>query len=97
MSADSTNGANEQEKPKIEFPCRYPIKVMGHATESFVEEVMVIVRRHAPETHNDDVNSRPSAKGNYLSITVVIEAQGKEHLQTLFTDLKTLPAVKLVL
>ena len=57
----------------------------------------MIVRRHAPETHDDDVSSRPSAKGNYLSITVVIEAQGKEHLQTLFMDLKTLPAVKLVL
>ena len=70
---------------------------MGHATDDFVEEVMVIVRRHAPETHSDDVNSRPSAKGNYLSITIVIEAHGKEHLQTLFTDLKTLPAVKLVL
>lgn len=97
MSADKTNDPTQQEAPKIEFPCRYPIKVMGHASDSFIEEVMIVVRRHAPDTHDDDVNSRPSAKGNYLSITITIEAQGKDHLQTLFGDLKTLPDVKLVL
>ena len=27
-----------QERPKIEFPCLYPIKVIGHAVDNFKEK-----------------------------------------------------------
>jgi uncharacterized protein len=87
----------EQQAPKIEFPCRYPIKVMGHATDGFERDVVDIVKRHAPAVEEQDVSSRPSAKGNYLSVTIVIEATGQEQLGILFADLKKLAAVKLVL
>ncbi|ALO46807.1 HP0495 family protein [Pseudohongiella spirulinae] len=87
----------EQQAPKIEFPCRYPIKVMGHAIDGFEQAVIDTVRRHAPEVQEQDVSSRPSAKGNYLSVTIVIEATGQEQLEILFADLKRLTAVKLVL
>lgn len=87
----------EQQAPKIEFPCRYPIKVMGHATEDFERDVFDTVKRHAPGVQEQHVSSRPSAKGNYLSVTIVIEATGQEQLEILFADLKRLTAVKLVL
>ena len=39
----------EPEAPKIEFPCDYPVKVMGANDDDFVDVVVEIGRRHAPE------------------------------------------------
>jgi len=88
---------SDTEAPKIEFPCEYPIKVMGDATETFQLEVLEIVRRHAPAVQHEHVTAKSSAKGNYLALTIVIEATGLEQLELIFSDLKGLAAVRLVL
>jgi uncharacterized protein len=88
---------SDSEAPKIEFPCEYPIKVMGDASDSFQSEVLDIVRRHAPAVQHEHVRAKPSAKGNYVALTIVIEATGLEQLELIFADLKGLPAVRLVL
>lgn len=100
INGSGGNGAgngSQQEPPRIEFPCDYPIKVMGEAVEGFEADVLDVVRRHVSALDNEQVSRRPSAKGNYLALTVVIEATGLEQLERLFADLKSLPAVKLVL
>lgn len=91
------NGAPAQEPPRIEFPCDYPIKIMGDAVDGFEADVLEVVRRHVDSLPDNSVTRRPSAKGNYLALTVVIEATGLEQLERLFADLKSLAAVKLVL
>ncbi len=85
------------EMPRIEFPCAYPIKVMGLATPDFEVEVISLVKRHAPEIGNEHVSVRPSSNGNYLAITIVIEATGIEQLTVMFADLKAHASVKMVL
>jgi len=85
------------EVPKIEFPCAYPIKVMGLATPHFEQEVVSLVKRHAPEVGDEHVTVRVSSNGNYLAVTVVIEATGLEQLTVMFEDLKTHTSVKMVL
>lgn len=87
----------EQEAPRITFPCRYPVKVMGEAVVGFEQQVLEIFQVHAPDTHESHMVARPSAKGNYIALTITMEATGLEQLESLFADLKTLPAVKLVL
>lgn len=89
--------AIDQEAPEIEFPCDYPIKVMGQATESFRTEVLAVVHRHCNEVQEERISVRASSKGNYLSLTVVIEATGEEQLQRLFADLKNTAGIKMVL
>jgi|AntRauTorckE6833_2_1112554.scaffolds.fasta_scaffold60765_1 putative lipoic acid-binding regulatory protein len=89
--------APDQEAPKIAFPCPYPVKVMGAAGDGFELKVLKIFQRHAPEVGEEQMVIRPSAKGNYMAVTITIEATGIEQLELLFADLKTLPAVKLVL
>ncbi len=87
----------DQEAPRITFPCRYPVKVMGEAADGFELQVLEIFQRHSPEVTEEHMVARPSAKGNYIALTITIEATGIEQLEMLFTDLKTLTAVKLVL
>ena len=89
--------AIEQEAPRIEFPCQYPIKVMGMASDGFMAEVVAVIGRHAPGIEDHHVTVRESSKGNYLAVTVMIEATGEDQLSRLFEDLKKTPAVKMVL
>ncbi|MCB1672985.1 MAG: DUF493 domain-containing protein [Gammaproteobacteria bacterium] len=87
----------DQEAPKIEFPCDYPIKVMGIASEGFQAEVMEVIHRHASPVPEDRISERASARGNYLSITVVIEATGEAQLASIFRELMDQASVKIVL
>ncbi len=83
--------------PQIEFPCRYPVKVMGHADAGLKGEVVSVFQRHAPEVDERQVTVRRSRHGNYLAITVVMRATGERQLRALFADLKAMDAVKMVL
>lgn len=85
------------EMPKIVFPCTYPIKIMGLATPGFEDDVIAVVRRHAPGVAAGDVSVRPSSNGNYLALTIVIEATGTEQLAAMFEQLKATASVKMVL
>ena len=87
----------EVEAPKIEFPCDYPIKVMGDAGEVLYDHVMMVMERHAPGFDQTLVKVRDSSRGTYQSITVVITATGKPQLENIFQDLKVSSAVKMVL
>lgn len=88
---------SDVEAPKIEFPCRYPIKVMGSASPEFEQEILSLVQRHAPEVRDEHMSVRPSNNGNYLAVTVIIEATGVEQLSLMFADLRAHSSVKLVL
>ena len=50
----------DQEAPKIEFPCAYPIKIIGDSAEGDVARIIQVVRDHAPEVTPDQVTTRKS-------------------------------------
>lgn len=73
--------------PALEFPCLFPIKVMGKAADDFDLLVAGIVRRHAPALGEGAVRSRASAQGNYVAVTVTIEATSRAQLDAIYQDL----------
>lgn len=81
----------------FEFPCEFPIKVMGRTQEGFAQAVVEVVQRHAPGFDATTVEMRPSRAGNYLSITVTIQATSREQLDELYRELSGHPMVKMVL
>jgi hypothetical protein len=87
----------EESRPRIEYPCAYPIKVMGLNEADFVACIVAIVRRHDPGLQQEQVSFRASRNGKYLSVNVVITATGPDHIQTLFEDLKASGRVAVVL
>ena len=46
---------SEQQDTLLEFPCQFPIKVMGPATDEFEYTVVTIVRRHVPDLSERDL------------------------------------------
>jgi putative lipoic acid-binding regulatory protein len=81
----------------IEFPCDFPIKVMGTRTDDFAQTVVEIVLRHAPDFIAETVEMRVSGSGNYLSVTCTVRAESKAQLDALYRELSGHPAVKIVL
>jgi len=84
--------------PRIEFPCDdYPVKIVGENHSAFAEDVIELVRRHAPEITDAHVKVRASNAGNYCSVTISIRATGEVQLRELHETLKGHPLVHLVL
>ena len=71
----------------LEFPCQFPIKAMGLATEGLHLHVLEIVKRHAPDTGHDALTRRASKNGKYVSVTITIEATSREQLDAIYQDL----------
>ncbi len=88
--------AEEHHSP-LEFPCRWPVKAMVAAGEDSLREVLGVIARHAELPDDRDVKIRPSRHGRYESITVVIEAQSRRHLEIIYTEIRALDAVKMTL
>lgn len=81
----------------LEFPCDFPIKIMGARADDFAQTVIDIVLRHAPDFDAAEVEMRPSSKGNYLGLTCVFRAHSQAQVDALYRELTAHPAVKVVL
>jgi putative lipoic acid-binding regulatory protein len=81
----------------LEFPCAFPLKIMGRADGALAEAVLGIVRRHAPDFDGGTMETRVSSGGNYVSLTCTIEATSRAQLDALYRELSGHPAVKVVL
>ena len=81
----------------LEFPCDFPIKIMGARVDDFAQTVLGVVLRHAPDFDAATMQMRPSSKGNYLSITCTVNATSQAQLDALYVELSSHPLVKVVL
>lgn len=71
----------------LDFPCEFPIKAFGEATEDFDLLVVSLVRRHAPGLGEGAVHKRLSSAGRYMSVTVTIRAESQAQLDAIYQDL----------
>jgi putative lipoic acid-binding regulatory protein len=85
------------EETLLTFPCEFPIKIMGRVGENFEADVVAIVRKHAPDLTEAAISSRPSGKGNYIAVTVTVNATSKEQLDTIYLELNAHESVVMML
>ena len=81
----------------IEYPSRFPIKIMGAKVEGFVHAMTAIAKEFDPQFDAASVELRDSKAGNYLGITITVNATSREQLDELYRTLSTHPMVKVVL
>jgi putative lipoic acid-binding regulatory protein len=81
----------------IEYPSRFPIKVMGAKVDGFVHAITSVAREFDPGFDAATVELRDSSKGNYLGITITVLATSREQLDNLYRALTAHPMVKVVL
>ncbi len=81
----------------LEFPCRYPVKAMVRTSAEARTAVLTAISRHTEFSHGDDVRVRPSRNGRFESITVTVEATSREHLESIYAEVRQLDAVVMML
>jgi len=89
--------AGPGEDTLLEFPCRFPIKMMGRRGTGFRRTAVAIVEGHVGEIPNDDVREAESSKGNFVSVTVTITATSREQLDDIYRALTDHEAVLVAL
>ena len=87
----------ESTETLLEFPCAFPLKIMGLASNALAQTVLEVVHRHAPDFDGATMEMRPSSTGKYISLTCTITATSKPQLDALYRELSGHPMVKVVL
>lgn len=60
---------------------------MGTASDDFDTMVVKIIKKHVTQLPKDAVKSRLSQEGNYVAVTVTIEAESRQQLDNIYLDL----------
>ena len=81
----------------IEFPCDFPIKIMGARVDGFAQAVVEVVQRFDAGFDPAGIEMRASSKGNYLALTCTVRAVSQTQLDDLYRALSSHPMVKVVL
>ncbi len=86
-----------EQPPRLEYPCAYPIKVVGEHSDDFASVIIAIVQQHDPLVQPEQVRSRASSQGRYVSLHITILARSPEHISALHADLRASGRVQIVL
>lgn len=85
------------EESLIEYPCDFPIKVMGKAHEGFEAAMVQVVRGFDPAFDPARIERRPSARGNYVGLTLTVHVTSREQLDAIYRALHGHEMVSVVL
>jgi putative lipoic acid-binding regulatory protein len=93
--------ANSEDKATqetlIEFPCDFPIKVMGETHADFTAEIIKTIRSKLAHFDEKDIEMRGSSGGKYISLTCTVHVTSKPQLDGIYLALTSHPMVKVVL
>ena len=88
---------SRQDPSLLEYPCEFPLKIMGATRAGFAQAVLEVVQRHAADFDGATLEMKSSKHGKYLSITCTINATSREQLDALYQELCDHPMVVMVL
>ncbi len=81
----------------IEYPCDFPIKVMGLKQEGFMQAMCFVARQFDPQWQESSLEIRESKAGKYQGLTLTVRVNNREQLDELYRTLSSHPMVKVVL
>ena len=81
----------------LQFPCSFPIKLMGRADAGFSDVAVRLIERHVGEISKIQIQTTTSRNGIFLSLTITIDAQSQEQLDNIYNDISNQEDVLLAL
>jgi len=71
----------------LQFPCSFPLKVMGENTADFEAFITSILEKHIPGIDAEAFSGRLSHSGKYRSLTIIFTAESREQLDAIYQEL----------
>ncbi len=95
--AEKSDAAPAPAESLIQYPSKFPIKVMGTKVDGLVQAITRIAEQFDPVFDAATLELRESKGGKYLGVTITVTATSREQLDELYRTLSTHPMVKVVL
>jgi putative lipoic acid-binding regulatory protein len=89
--------ASARKDSLLEFPCVFPIKVMGLKVAAFTPAILAIARTHDADFDPATLEMRESSAGKYLGLTLAVRVNSQTQLDAIYRELSGHPLVKVVL
>jgi putative lipoic acid-binding regulatory protein len=71
----------------LDYPNRYPLKVVGKPSDDFETTVLSLVRARCPQAEHIEVRKRNSRGGKYLALTLTFTVHTQQQLEDIYRDL----------
>lgn len=81
----------------IEFPCSFPLKVMGRKDPGFQELLVSLVEPHTGPLDADSIRTRESRDGNFIAVTLTVRVASQAQLDGIYGVLSAHDQVLMVL
>ena len=88
---------NTSPETLIEFPCHFPIKVMGEVHDEFTSTVIKIIKQKNGKFDPSTIEIKGSSEGRYISLTCFVYVTSKPELDDIYRSLSSHPMIKVVL
>ena len=88
---------NTSPETLIEFPCHFPIKVMGEVHDEFTSTVIKIIKQRNGKFDPSTIEMKGSSEGRYISLTCFVYVISKPELDDIYRSLSSHPMIKVVL
>jgi len=90
--------ANDAEKPVLEFPVAYELKVIFDTSlqQTIHQRNLELVLEDAAVSFSG-IKFKPSRAGKYVSISVTVNLETEMQMQLLYRQLRLLPGIKLAI
>ena len=90
-------GPENPQETLIEFPCDFPIKVIGEIHAEFSKEMIKAIQSVIASFDAKQIEMRGSSGGKYISLTCTVYVISKLQLDDVYRALTAHPMVKFVL
>ena len=84
-------------KPLIEFPCEYPIKIIGDGSSVFADHIESVMTNTVGLGNYSKISEKYSKNKKWLSITISFIAKNETQLRRIHHHLKVCNSVKMVI
>jgi uncharacterized protein len=85
---------SDGDQPLLSFPCDFPIKIFGRNVPGFREAMLACVGELCAESA---VSERLSRNRTFVSLTLVVRAESRRQLDTIYAALQEMREVLMVL
>lgn len=82
-------------KDLLTFPCEFTFKVVGVKRDDLIEDVVMETQKIIKGDYSP--TAKESGKATYHSISITVNAENIEQIETLYTNLAKIAGVKMVL
>ena len=76
----------DRSDPLINFPCHFPIKVIGNDVQDFYHATESILNKHNQKFHPENLKKNSSQKGNYVALTINLKVDSQKQLNAIYKD-----------